>query len=341
MPALSTSEILKEYEAYVESASAKAAVKSFSAKYEKYIQENANAKELFKMDVDELFDMIIAIIGNKSDKESGPMTAHFSYDQTASLLRSIFDFYNTIADEKIPNPLKDKRMKGFAATDRLAQGCKPLCWNDVQNIINRLHDDLHPDFADYIELILRLFYSGFANAEEIVDLQQDMITNYSRRNKVATINGRDIDISGRCTALLDKFCDMHSVRIWRRDYTITSWRDSYFRFFTTPGKENELSERPKSKMCDIINRYISINVSKKYDVKLNYYTLYLLGFFEQKLVKDYGENEAKRLITSYRSVSDAEKLKAIAEDYGINVSNISKLKKHLRMFISTDKQTTE
>ena len=45
----------------------------------------------------------------------------------------------------------------------------------VEDIIKKLHKDRTPDRADYIELIILLYYSGFESAAEITELKENDI----------------------------------------------------------------------------------------------------------------------------------------------------------------------
>lgn len=300
-------------------------------KPELYLYEKKIGKELIDMNVDELFGLIIELRNERNGKEIRYLTSHSSYDQFSSLLRSIFDYYIDNI-QPIKNPLNDKRMKGRQALERLAQEREPFRWAVVENVIKKMHAEMDEERADYAELALLLFYNGFSKAEEVVDLKADMINHH---NKTVKLPNKTVPIflSDRCYELLNKFNKLDSIPGYRGTFLLTSWHDSYFKFIIRPNQEANLNDRPKTQMCDYINRYITTNVNDKYNLKINYRTLYFLGFFEF-IVGKHGEEKANKLLTSYRNSNDAAELMGLAREYGVQVDNVSHLKRELRPFIS-------
>ncbi len=327
-----TSEILEAYYQSVAGTSA-AGTRSQIDKPELYAYEMKIGKELIDMDVDDLFGLIFEFRNKRKGKEIEYMISHSSFDQLSTLLRAIFNFYIDNY-QPIRNPLNDKRMKGKEAAKRLAQGRKPFRWAAVQDIIRKLHSDFDDDNADYVELILLLFYNGFSKADDIVTLQADMINHHY---KTVKFEDRTIRLSDRCYELLMKFNKMDIIAGWRGDYILASWNGSFFKFIVRPSQEYKLSERPKTAMCDIINRCIATKVNDKYDTKINYHILYMLGFYEY-IVAKHGDERTNEMITSYRNSEDVAELMSLAEEYGVVVDNVSHLKRYLRPFITADEE---
>jgi len=296
-----------------------------------YAYEMKIGKELIDMDVDDLFGLIIEFRNKRKGKEIKYMISHSSYDQLSSLLRTIFNFYIDNI-QPIRNPLNDKRMKGIEAAKRLAQGKEPFRWTVVEDIIKKLHRDLDEDKADYVELILLLFYNGFAKAEEVIELKEYMINHHS---KTVKFPNRIVLLSDRCYELLMKFNSMEYIAGWRGNLALVGWHGGFFKFITRPSNADTINDRPKSAMCDIINRCISENINDKYDIKISYHMLYFLGFYEF-IVGKHGDEKTKELITSYRNSDDVAELMSLAKEYGVQVDNISHLKRNLRPFITAD-----
>lgn len=301
---------------------------------ELYAYEAKIGKELIDMDVDDLFGLILEFRNKRKGKEIEYIISYSSYDQFSTLLRSIFDFYIDNI-QPVKNPLNDKRMKGQEAARRLAQGKETFRWKTVEDIIQKLHRDFNEDKADYIELILLLFYNGFSKAEEIVMLKSDMINHHNKTVKLSKRNAV-IHLSDRCYELLLKFNELDTIPGWRYSYSLASWRGSYFKFVVRPNLVDDLDKRPQTAMCDIINRCISTNVNDKYETKINYQILYMLGFYEF-IVGKHGEEKTNKMITSYRNSDDVAELMNLAEEYGVQVDSISHLKRYLRPFVPTDK----
>lgn len=330
MGKITTKEILDGYYESVAGTSA-ALTRVQIDKAELYAYEMKIGKEFIDMDVDDLFGLIIELKNKRKGKEINYMISHSSYDQISTLFRAIFNWYIDNV-EIIKNPLNDKRMKGKEATKRLAQGREPFRWKIVEDVIKKLHQEKDQDNADYIELIMLMFYNGFSKAEEVVKLQENMIDH---RNHTVKLPGRTVHLSERCYELLQKFHNMEEIEGWRGNYLMASWNGSYFKFIIRQSQEDKLNERPMTAMCDILNRALAVNVNDRFGIKINYHILYLLGFYDF-IVSKYGEERTSEMLTSYRNSEDVTALMSAAREYGVEVDNISHLKRYLRPFIEAD-----
>ncbi len=332
MGLISTQELLKKY---YESEEGRPYAKTRVQidRPELYAYEQKIGKELIDMSPDDLMGLFIEFGNKRKGKEIKYLTATKSSDQLKTQLNKIFEFYSDTV-ERIKNPLNDRKMKGMELAKRLAQGREMFRWSTVADIITKLHNDFDENNANYVELILLLFYNGFSKAEEIVELKADMINHYHKTVKLPSKN-TPIRLSDRCYELLMKFNKMDIIAGWRGDYILASWNGSFFKFIVRPSQEYKLSERPKTAMCDIINRCIATKVNDKYDTKINYHILYMLGFYEF-IVGKHGEEKANAMITSYRDSDDVAELMCLAKEYGIQVDNVSHLKRYLRPFVAAD-----
>lgn len=329
MGKISTRELIDRY---FESIEGTPAVKQRKVidKPELYAYEQKIGKELIDMDVDDLFGLINEINNKKNGKDIPFMTAHYSFDHLTVLLRAIFNFYIDMV-EPIKNPLYDKRMRGKEATKRLAQGKETLRFDYVQSIINRVHIDAMEDRADYVELIMLLYYSGFENAEEIATFKGSAINH---RNRTVAMTGRTVQLTDRCYELLQKFESLDLLVEWRT-YYLTTYKGGYFKFIVQEKQLDGFDDRNIRSICNMINRQISVYVNQPYNTKINFSILYWLGFYDS-IVKKYGEKETNRMLLSFRNSDDVTKLMNCARDYGVKVDNISHLKRFLRPFIKVD-----
>lgn len=295
---------------------------------EVYDYEKKIGKQLIEMDVDELFEMILSFNGNRNMSSTNFSISYSSYDQIASMYRSFFNFY--IDNIKvIKNPFNDKRMRGTQAVQRLSRGKEPFSVKFVNDLIEKLHNDFEPNHAKYYECIMMLFYNGFAKAEEIALLDEDMI---SKKDKTVRLPGRTIQLSAKCYELLEFVHSLDIIDGWRGDFAMATWQGHYFKYIIRPKGVNEFQNRELGEIANIINRAIIVNVKNKYKVDINYRLLYFLGFFES-LKAQFGEERAKELIVSVRNSEDAADLMGAARRYGVVVDNVTHLKKFLRPFI--------
>ena len=289
MGKISTKQLINRYFKSIEGTPAEKQ-RAIIDKTELYDYEEKIGKELIDMDVDDLFGLINELNNKKNGKDIPFMTAHYSFDHLTVLLRAIFNFYiDTV--EPIKNPLYDKRMKGKEATKRLAQGKETLRFDYVQSIINKVHNDTTEDRADYVELIMLLYYSGFENAEEIATFKGSAINH---RNRTVAMTGRTVQLTDRCYELLQKFEGIDELVEWRTYYLIT-YRGGYFKFIVQEKQLAEFDDRDIRSICNMINRQISVYVNQPYNTKINFSILYWLGFYDS-IVKKYGEKETNRII---------------------------------------------
>lgn len=329
MGKISTKELLDKY---FESIDGTPAVKQRVVvdKPELYAYEQKIGKELIDMDVDDLFGLINEINNKKNGKDIPFMTAHYSFDHMTVLLRAIFNFYiDTV--EPIKNPLYDKRMRGKEATKRLAQDKETLRFEYVQSIIDKIHVNETEDRADYIELIMLLYYSGFESAEEIATLKGSAINH---RNRTVSMPRRIVQLTDRCYELLRKFENIDFILDWR-PYYLTTYKDGYFKFIVQERQLDGFNNRDIQTISNMINSQISKYVNQKYNTKLNYSILYWLGFYDS-IAKKYGEKEANRMLLSFRNSEDVTTLLNCAKNYGIMIENISHLKRFLRPFVKVE-----
>lgn len=298
---------------------------------EVYEYENKVGKQLVELDVDELFEMILSFNGNRNFKNAPYSISYSSYNQIASLYRSFFSWY--IDNIKvIKNPFNDKRMKGTAATRRLAKYKEVFTKEKMDEIIYNLHQDFETDRADYFECIIRLFYDGFSDAPEIVELTEDMI---DFKNKVVRLYGRTINFTDRTFELLLQVHDSFKMIGWRGDYDMDSWHGKYFKYPVRPRHAEKLQDKPASEIAALINRFIITNVKNKYGIDVNYRTFYMLGFYEY--LKEYkGEERTKELILTMRDRDATTDLLNAARRYGLVFDNVTQLKRALQPYVPRD-----
>ena len=297
-------------------------------RHEVYAYEQKIGKQLVEMNVDELFEMILSF-NNNSRKHNNYSISYSSYMQIASLYRSLFNYYIDNY-EIIRNPFNDKRMRGAAATKRLAQEKEPFRWKNVEDIIKKIREYYSYERANYLECIMLLFYNGFAKSQEIASLTEDMI---DFKNKFVRLPGRLIHLSDRCFELLIFVHGLTKLEGWRGDYIVESWRGSYFKHIIRAKEKDSFDDRSLELIGCLINRRILTDIKKQFDTEVNYRMLYLLGFYDN-LVKQYGEGRVNELILSVRNPKDTEDLLKAAREYGVVVDSVTVLKKILRPFIS-------
>ena len=297
---------------------------------EVYEYEKEIGKQLIDMNVDEIFNMLLTFKGNRNLKKADYSITYASWTQISSRYRDIFNYYIDNY-EVIKNPFHDKRMKGTEAYKRLAKDKEPFTTEKMEKIILDLKRDFPPDRADYLECVIRLFYEGFANAQELVMLDECMI---DFKFKTITLPGRIIQLSNRTFYLLTLIHDSFKISGSHEEYLLEPWQDHYFKYVIRKKQAKKFQDKNIYEAGNMINRIIIVNVKNKYGIDVNLRTFYLLGFYNH-LVEKYGEERTYELITSVRNSVDANELTTTAKLYGMNFGNVTLLKKSLRIFIQT------
>lgn len=295
---------------------------------ELYDYEKKIGKQLFEMNSDELFDMIGTFGSKRKTVKGSSRMGYNSFFQICSMYRKVFNFYIDNY-EIIKNPFNDKSMRGNAAIDRLAENSKRFTQDNVDDIIKKIQSDLPEERANYVECIVRLFCDGFATNEEIVMLKENMI-NF--KTKQVSLGGRIIRLSDRTISLLMYVHNLEEIDANHGIYKAVSYRGGYFKFFVFPRNEKLFDDKKSSEVAALLSRTVVVYIRRPYNLNVNYRTFYLFGFYK-KLVEIYGEERVEEMVTSTRNSKDTNDLIAVARLYGVNTSNITMLKKNLRIYL--------
>ena len=297
-------------------------------KEELYAYERQINKPLVDMDAMEIADMLKAIMGGSSRK------MNYSYRTYASLLsffRGYFDWYIENF-EVIKNPCNDKRIKGSNAEEILGESTEIFTKKHFSDVINKIRESQFEEYADYLEAIIRMFYEGFPESIDIVNLKKDDI-NHDK--KTAVVRGREVQLSDRLYELLKRINSMEEIPAYRGSYKMISYRGSYMKFPTREKNKDQFSERPPANMGMNISRVINRDINSKLDININGRLLYLRGLYDF-IVKKYGQDETNRLIMFGKNPGDAKKLMDVSEEYGIIEKNVTTLKMLLKQFIEKE-----
>lgn len=297
-----------------------------------YEYEMEIGKELVDMDADEIIGFLSNMKTRRNSAETNTVMNNYSLDQVLVIYRKVFDYY--IEEfEVIKNPFRNPKLRGTELYNRLYENKERFSWEMVEDIIRKLHLGDNQARADYIELIILLYYNGFENATEIVEMQE---RDVNHKMKAVLLHGKTIHLSDRCYNLLVKFNLMTKLEGWR-NFVLVSWHGSYFKFIVRASKADEIDERPLKVMRENINVYLCKYVNNKYNTYINYSNLYLLGFYDY-LVGRFGEDRVNEMLLSNYDSEAVQQLQQSAREYGFKYENVSHLKRRLRMFVKPEEE---
>lgn len=297
---------------------------------ELYAYEKKIGKQLVDMDAMEIAEMVISF-ADKNSANKVYKISYRSYDTRMSILRDFFYWYIDNY-EVIKNPCVDKRIKGRNAIELFGDMgmSNTFTVESMEETIQQIRESQTEEYADYQEAIIRMFYEGFPESIDIVNLKEEEI-NHER--KTAIVRGRELQLSDRLYELLVKVNNMKDIPAYRGVFIMISYRGSYFRFPTRERFVKESQDRPPEYWAAYINRIFNREITNKLGININARTLYLLGFYNY-MINAVGEEETKRLVTSYRNTEDSKKLMGLANDYGVIEQNVTILKRLLIPYVN-------
>lgn len=296
-------------------------------KPELYQYEEQIGKSLVEFDAMEIAEMLKTF----SAKTSPGKTYRITYRTYAVLLSLLRDFFNWYIDtyEVIKNPCNDKRIKGKSAIDLFDEGTEAFSKDTMEDVIETIRNNLVEEYADYQEAIVRMFYEGFPEAIDIVNLKAEDIDH---ENKTAIVRGRKIQLSDRLYELLVKLNKMEELPAHRGSYLFKSYRGSFFKFPTREKFENEFDEREPEYWAGHISRVFNRDLHVKLGLNINARMLYLLGFYDYICGK-IGKEETAKMLRSIREPKESQRLMDFANEYNVQEKNVTILKKLLLQFV--------
>ena len=294
---------------------------------ELYEYEKSIGKPLVDMEPQEIVDMIKSF-KNRSYSNKVYRVSYRTYDTILSFYR---DFFNWYIDnyEVIKNPCNDKKIRGNNVIDILDSSVKAFTKDDMEDVITKIRNNDIEEYADYREAIMRLFYEGFPQAIDIVNMKDEDINH---EKKTVMVRGREIQLSDRLYELLKKIHSTEEFPAHRGNYIMSSYRGSYFKFPSREKYEDELDLRDPEYWAMYIGRMFNRDIKNKLNININARMLYLLGVYDF-MVKSVGQEETNRLIMSVNNSEDTRKIMALAKEYGIVEQNVTTLKRMLMPFV--------
>lgn len=299
---------------------------------EVYAYEKKLGKQIFDMDTDELFGMLKTFGNKRTNTDDGFSMSYSSYSQIASTYRSIWNYY--IENVRIIiNPWYNKRMRGTEAVKYLSKEKDAFTFKTVTDAVEQLYnayEDGHY-MPKYVECLVMLFYNGFSEAREIVDLKENMINFKSHDIR---LNGRTIQLSDYCFELLEYVHNLDLVESGTRTFKAVPYHDGYFKFVVRRGDIDKIQRKTPEEAAAILVGKISSYIARPYNKSINYRRLYFLGFWEY-IVSRAGEERAIELALSTRNSEDAQELMKYTREYGVNMDNVTLVKRELRPYIES------
>lgn len=298
---------------------------------EVYAFEQKIGKQLVEFNADEILDMI-STFQNKKNKfayaEEGPKMSANSYKRYISGYKQIFLYY-VKHHELVRSPYDDPKLKGINVHMHRAESRDRMTWEKIENILNCLSTKYEAERASYYELIIRLFYDGFADTQEIINMKESDI-NFRRRE--VYVPGRIIRLSERTFQLLLANHKATQMETHRTKMDMVSWHGSYMKFFVHTGRVSDFESLDSRAIARKITIPISSVIPKDFGVSMSYRRLYLLGFYDY-LVRHSGEERVREMILPGCRHEIHEEFMELLNSYPIITDSAFVLKQSLVEFL--------
>lgn len=254
------------------------------ARPELFKYEEEIGKQLVEMNAEELFGLF--------DKLSD--IKHRTIQQIVSFYRGAINYYS-FNYEPVVNCLNMDEFRGINLIKRITANRRKFTKDDIDYAISKIREVYSDSIPkqNYLECIIWLFYEGFANSTEIVDIKEEDI---SFKDRTIKVSGKTITLSERAMYLLKYVHDMESIDTYRRTIDMVDWRGRYFKYPVLSKNLGSFQLKDKQIVASIINRKITVDINKECETNLDYVNLYYLGVY-QKFIKKCGSEElAKEMV---------------------------------------------
>lgn len=259
---------------------------------------------------------------------------YYSYGSLSTSYRSIFDWYAETY-KPIYNPWRSKRLKGQEAYKLLGDEIHMPTAEDMEAAIESMRSKYDERRSDFVELLVRLFYDGFANAQEVTTLKEEQI---DFEQGTVTFPTRKIHISPRTMELLKINHAAKDMPGSRQDFVMTPWRGGYIKWPIYAKQVPAFDDRAQTQVANTIARNLSVFFTDGEEINLNFRTLGYLGFYTY-ITKRFGREKVDEVLRKTRT--NGQFILDAAKDYGFQVSivanvDMSDMRKALLPFTKAD-----
>ena len=294
--------------------------------YEKKI-----GKELVDMGKDEILYLMKVLLTKSLDEDNKETIIFSQYKVIRTLLISVCEWYSYNV-EPITIWLRSPDLKGSKGLMKVLNiSAIPITWDNIRDVCKQMRQNGDDDRADYTELVCGLFYCGFFETSEVINLKEN---NINFRTGIVALPGRSVKLNERTLILLKANHEATSFKTARIGCIMKNWRDSYMRFPVAPKLEYEFDKRDETLMSIAIHKILTEYVRNVYGLKLTYKNIFWLGFHDY-IVSRCGQERTNEIIASMAIMEDIDELLQYAREFGVpDGINSAYMKTHLRLFVN-------
>ena len=270
-----------------------------------FAYEEKIGTQLVDMNEDQLLELMDVVLHHKQSGNEDQFLTMRSYDQVRNALYRLFDMY--IETHPRNNPFDNPKLKRENVRKYLAANKQVFTINNVREIIQNMIFDYGSEQAGYLEMLLLLFYSGFQNYQEVLQIETH---NIQWERKSIQIKGRTVQLTDRCFELFRKYYYSEYVKGKYKLLYITRWKSCAFPFMVQASLRDKMVDYNEKEAQTLLAQQYSYYILKPYRVKVTYTTMYYLGVYD-RLVQQYGLQTANDIIynTGHKYSAQREQLR--------------------------------
>lgn len=298
--------------------------------------EKKFGKTLFDMDKDELFDFFSSLV-------SGSTLMSFStYLDILGVYRKLFDYYYELGGRTNVNLWGSdfRGKKGFDCVNARRQ--KSLFeMEDFKIYLKLIDQNFDKEYANYIKMVLWLYYDGIMHNQEFLEINQDDI---DFQKKTATLkSGRTIHFSDQTIDLMEKVTKYHAVPTGRYKMKMSRIKEeNYLKFPISDDADwATLANRLGSSLSKVVNKVKNLEDRYKGDWELkplSVLALNVLGIYGKLKQLDSYLYKSVYKILNQSSISDDDMnlLDFVAKEIGFGSSYLIRYKNYLLTYYQNE-----
>lgn len=304
---------------------------------EVFEREEQLGKSLFEMNADELEDLFLSFRSTQYRSTGKETPISPTYMQSLlSLYTDLFEFY-IVSGHLIQNVMRDQRFKKLPG--RIKSDDPIITKLGIKQICARFESYYESAEAAFLELLLWLFYTGFYENDEVINLKE---ADVDLQKKEAYVSGRTVHLCEECCEAMVRNRKLTQYTSYRTKYVLVPYQGSYV-YFPSPDKRKSRREnvdpdgygnmqaRSQLDLNKVINKRMATIRDLTHTV-INSRVLYFRGFYDY-IVSCCGEAHLVEILSSSRNTEHVRELDQYIEEYQCPVNERNTIKIELRRFI--------
>ena len=300
--------------------------KPFLYEYEKEIDT-----QLIDMDEDQLIGLIDVILHHRQKKQDDEYLSMLSYNNVRNALYLIFESY--IAVYPMRNPFRSAKFTKENVRKILLAKKKPFTMNEVNGLISTMRFEYGDEHAEYLEMLMLMFYSGFKDYMEIVNCKPEQL---NPKTKTVALIGRTITLTDRCFYLLQKMNSIHYIHGNRYLFYIGHWNGGLFPYALKESFKDRIVDYKEKQIRTLLNQQYTYYILKPHNLKIDHRKLYYLGIYD-RMVARFGLTLTLNMIYN-KADQYPDQWNLVLIDSGLTSKTISSFKDSLLTFVPHNMQ---